>query len=127
MTGAPYGCARCWPEDVEAAWQARGSLARTAELIDDTHLGVALSACRSCHQQFVSAFVEYVDWVDGDDPQYSTLMPITDVEAADLVAHQGPMVGARVEALDPARRSLKMDYPKGEPKRIYWGTGISLR
>jgi hypothetical protein len=42
-------------------------------------------ACPRWAQRFLSVFTETINWEDGDDPQYWTLLPLTGAETADLV------------------------------------------
>jgi hypothetical protein len=130
MTGplpeSTAGCRQCWPEGAEAAWGVRSSLTRVADLIDDSHLGVAIHACPMCGQPFIATFIEEVDWADGDDPQYCSLMPVLPSEAARLRSLQGPELLTELSVLAPGRRSLRSDYRKGGPQRIYWGSGLIL-
>jgi hypothetical protein len=119
-----FGCTRCWPSKAEEAWEARDRLTRVQNLIDESHFHVMILACSRCTQRFVSIFTEMVDWVDGEDPMYWTLMPITETEAADLVQRRSSLTEADLNALGPGRRCLQRDYPKEGPKRISWGTGI---
>jgi hypothetical protein len=129
-----FGCQRCWPDSAEAAWEARAGLRRGARLVDETHFIVRILSCRDCSQHFVSVFEEHVDWVDGDDPQYWTLMPVTEAEVSSLTAAREPTNGVaagaelvpRLLALAPERRSLRRDYPKGEEPRLSWGRGIAI-
>jgi hypothetical protein len=121
-----FGCRSCWPASADEAWAARSGLARTRELIDDSHLIVALLACPSCGQQFVSIFAEEVDWVDGDDPQSWTLVPITDAEARELARTEEASVEAGVWRLASGRRSLRRDHPKGGPIVVSWRQGGSI-
>ena len=81
-----FGCVRCWPADAEAAWEARRALARSAELIEESHFHVMLLACPACDQRYVSVFTETIDWADGDDPQHWSLLPVTAAEAAELTS-----------------------------------------
>ena len=83
-------------------------------------------ACPSCTQRFVSVFTETIDWTDGDDPQYWTVLPITSAEAAELVQQGDSLTEPMLEALGPGRPSLRRDYPKGGTRHIYWSTGISV-
>ncbi len=80
-----FGCGRCCPPSADAAWEARRSLTHVVKLIDDLHFHVMILACPGCNQRFLSVFTEMVDWAEGDDSQYWTLLPITGAEAADLV------------------------------------------
>jgi len=119
-TPKEIGCANCWPPSADEAWEARSSLPVTAELIDESHFHVTLRKCPACAQSFVSIFTETIDWVDGDDPQYWTLKPITPAEAADLVPQGGSLTEASIDALGSGRRCLQHDHPKGEEARSYW-------
>lgn len=129
MTTAPaiFGCPNCWPADPEAAWKARAGLAGVAGLVDDSHLIISILACKECLQRFLSAFEEEVDWADGDDPQYWTLLPLTNDEVASLLPPAPAPTSAQLNALGPGRRSLRRDYPKGDVQRVYWATGLTVR
>jgi hypothetical protein len=87
---------------------------------------IMILACGRCTQQFVSIFTETIDWADGEDPQYWTLLPITDAEATELVQRQGSVTETQLNALGPGRRCLRRDHPKGKGPRILWGAGISV-
>jgi uncharacterized protein YbaR (Trm112 family) len=128
MTGGAaresFGCERCWPASANAAQDARRTLVREAELIDESHFHVMILACPSCRQRYLSVFTEMIDWDDGDDPQYWTTLPLTDAEAADLVRRRDSLDEATLNALGPGRRSLLHDHPKGVDARTHWGSGI---
>ena len=79
---------------------------------------------RSCEQQFLSVFSEQVDWVDGDDPQYCAVLPITEPEATDLRRQQPSLTEGTLQSFAPSRRTLQHDYPKGGPESIRWGGRI---
>lgn len=123
---ADFGCEHCWPTTPDAAWEASQALDRAADLIDESHFHVMIVACPSCTQRFVFVFTETIDWVDGEDPQYWTLLPITAAEAAELVRQPGPTTEAQLDALGPNRRCLRHDHPKGAESRSYWSTGSSV-
>jgi hypothetical protein len=116
-----FGCEHCWPPDADAAWQARNALHTEHELVDESHFHVMIQACRHCSQRFVSIFTETVDWVDGDDPQYWTLLPVTAAEVAKLVQQGDSVTETELSALGAGRRLLRHDHPKGGPARSYWG------
>ncbi len=120
------GCPRCWPAEAEAAWECRKSLARVNELIDESHFMVALLACPECSQHFISVFVEDVDWVDGDDPQYWSVMPVRMSESTSLVIESPGLMLASLARLSSTRRCLHRDCPKGTPCRISWREGLRL-
>ena len=116
-----FGCERCWPATADAAWKARADLATEHDLIDESHFHAMIQACRRCSQRFVALFTETVDWADGDDPQYWTLLPVTTSEAATLAAQGGSVTEMELNALGVGRRCLRHDHPKGGPARSYWG------
>jgi len=120
-TAEHFGCDCCCPADAEAAWTARDSLKRVSELIDESHCHVMILACGACSQRFISVFTETIDWADGEDPQYWTLLPITGEEAADISMLPAE---SKLNSLGPGRRCLRHDHPKGEEASIFWGTGI---
>jgi hypothetical protein len=101
-----FGCKQCWPSTADAAWEARDRLTRAHELIKESHFHVMILACAHCRQRFVSIFTEMVDWADGEDPMYWTLLPITEKEAADLVRQKSSLTEASLNALGPGRRCL---------------------
>ena len=116
-----FGCERCWPATADAAWQARAALETEHELIDESHYHVTIRACCACSQRFVAVFTETVDWVDGDDPQYWTLLPVTAAEVAKLLQQGDAVTETELNAIGLGRRRLRHDHPKGGPARSYWG------
>jgi hypothetical protein len=119
-----FGCAQCWPESADAAWEAWTRLTTDATLIDELHFIVSLRACSGCKQRFVAVMTETVDWADGEDPQYRTLLPLTPDEAQALASRGSGVSESMLNGLGPGRRSLCADWPKGADKRIYWHKGI---
>ena len=116
-----FGCPQCFGDDAAAAWDHK--LQSRITLIDEYHFDVALRLCPACGQQFVCIFTEFVDWADGDDPQYCDRLPLTD-SVADALAAQGTAVDLKqIEELGRNRRRLKMDHPKGQPRRVAWANG----
>ena len=122
-----FGCQRCWPGAAEAAWQAYAALAVEAVLIDESHFRVAIRLCRLCSQRFVSIFTETIDWVDGDDPQYWSLLPVTAAEAEALLSRHGAVDEAALDSLGVGRRCLRHDHPKGRAALSYWAAGVAIR
>lgn len=116
-----FGCPQCFGEDPAAAWGHK--LHNRITLIDESHFDVAIRRCPTCGQQFVCIFTEFVDWADGDDPQYGDRLPLT-AEEADALAAQGAAVDLKqIEEYGSDRRRLKMDHPKGQPRRVKWANG----
>lgn len=121
--GTTSGCDRCWPASPESAWEARRTLIAQSDLADESHFHVGIASCSHCAQRFVSVFTETIDWVDGEDPQDWTQLPITGDEA-EALRQAGDALESELNGLDPRRRSLRRDSPKGGPVRLFWGTGL---
>ena len=126
MQRQEFGCELCWPAGAGAAWEARDGLTRLKELIDESHFIVAILVCPRCDQRYVSIFTELIDWEDGEDPQYWTLMPITEAEANGLIQQETSLNKISLNALGHGRRSLRRDHPKAGPPRVFWGSGILI-
>jgi hypothetical protein len=121
-----FGCEHCWPCESDAAWEARSGHVHEADLIDESHFHVMIMACMKCTQRFLSVFTEVIDWADGEDPQYWTLLPLTSRESRDLIERQDSLTEAQLNSLGTGRRSLRRDHPKAAPSRAYWCTGIAV-
>lgn len=120
------GCPSCWPADAAAAWEARRSFAVVNELIDESHFRVTLRACPACGQHFMSVFVEDIDWADGDDPQYWSVMPLRMEESVRLVVLPADQLLRTLGELGTERRCLHRDAPKGADPTIFWRNGLRL-
>jgi hypothetical protein len=72
----------------------------------------------------LSVFMESIDWVDGDDPQYWSVMPVDSAELGRLTSE--PIAPRAFAALAPDRRSLFRASPKGEPQSNRWASGVVL-
>lgn len=111
---APTGCA-LWRNPEPAA---TAPLAASFELVEtfvkESHYWRYLLKCRECGQLYFFQFEEDVDWVDSDDPQYSTWVP---VETADEIAQLKAAGALDLRGFVP---HLRKDWPKGEARRVYW-------
>jgi hypothetical protein len=130
FAASTFGCERCWPAAPESAWEARRALTKDLDLVDESHFHVAIGSCGrvtrrfgDCGQRFISVFTETIDWVDGDDPQDWTQLPLTADEAGAL-RRAGDALESRLNNLGRERRSLRRDSPKGCPPRLFWSTGV---
>ena len=121
-----FGCERCWPPAAAAAWEGCRSLTCTQALIDESHFSVAMLACPRCAQRFVRVFTETIDWQGGEDPQYWTVLPITEAEALDLSRQPESLVATRLGGVGQGRRSLQRDHPRAAAPQVFWGTGITV-
>jgi (p)ppGpp synthase/HD superfamily hydrolase len=80
----------------------------------DSHFSRKLVRCKDCGQLYLKEFFEEIDWVDGEDPQYITYVPVMSMEDAEEVNK------ARVWELQKFSPRLNSDYPKDKPKLIHW-------
>ncbi|HEY0763293.1 MAG TPA: hypothetical protein VGD61_13065 [Pyrinomonadaceae bacterium] len=120
-----YGCKKCWSSEASEAWKAVTSIPIQAYLIDESHYIVSIRACPSCSQHYLQVTSETVDWKDGEDPIYRTIMPIDDAERTELTASK--YVDANViEGVGVGRQSLRFDCPKNQEPSTYWVTGIRV-
>jgi hypothetical protein len=71
----PTQCA-LWtkPELVNGPVRERFDLIDT--FVDESHHWRYLLRCRECGQRYFFEFHEEIDWSGGDDPQYSTYIPV---------------------------------------------------
>jgi len=122
-----FGCEHCWPPAAEAAWAARNALNHVATLFYEPHFHVMILACPRCSQRFLSAFTETIDWVNGDDAQSWTLLPLTEAEAADLVQQGDSLTETALHGLGSDRRSLQRSRPIGTGEQIAWQIDIFNR
>lgn len=120
-----FGCKECWPDDPESAWSARTGLKHSTSLVQESHFGAKTSACSSCGQAFVGVFVEEIDWADGEDPQYWTVLPVTPDEAAELSGWPSSMLLPLLNRIGRGRRCLRRDFPKGSDPYAYWAPNFS--
>jgi hypothetical protein len=92
-----------------------GGMDVVREYQDDSHLMRRLYRCRKCGQLYFYEFYEEIDWAEGNDPQYCTLIPVEDGESAELLSKKAP-----IELL--CYPSIRMDYPREarEPEKPHW-------
>lgn len=57
---------------------------------EDSHLVRRLLRCKDCGQLYFYEFYEWIDWVAGNDPQYSTFLPVESEEEARKLAKKAP-------------------------------------
>lgn len=81
---------------------------------EDSHFSRRLVKCKHCEQLYLKEFYEEIDWVDGDDPQYITYIPVKDEREAEVLNLANLW---KIQTFIP---KLNRDWPKGELKRTYW-------
>ena len=116
------------PRHGTLAWGgARSALGVASELIDESHFHVMILACPRCSQRFLSVFTETIDWADGEDPQYWTLLPVTEAEAAGVFGQRESLTETMIETLGPGRRCLRRAHPKRARPTADLGRGYVRR
>ncbi|MEM8982267.1 MAG: hypothetical protein AAGC71_04520 [Pseudomonadota bacterium] len=122
---ASVGCSRCWSTDAVSAWSLIKSVPIETYLIDESHYIVSLRRCSACGQGYLQVTTETVDWDNGDDPIFRTIVPLSEMEQRRLLRDQPPSeldllrIGAQ-------RPSLWYDHASGEEASVYWGRGMRV-
>jgi hypothetical protein len=120
-----YGCEECWSSEASAAWRAVTSIPIQAYLIDESHYIVSIRVCPSCSQHYLQVTTETVDWKDGEDPIYRTIIPIDDAERTELTSREC-LDADVIESVGVGRQSLKFGWLKNQEPSTYWGTGVRV-
>ena len=77
-----------------------------------------LLRCRECGQLYFMEFREETDWVGGNDPQYTTYVPVKDVNEGMMVQREG------CKNISPR---LHSDFPaNAQNPFIYWVAEASV-
>ncbi|MFI6867111.1 hypothetical protein [Nocardia sp. NPDC050406] len=113
-----FGCEACYGEDPIAASNYYRQCPTDELVEDDPHFILRIKHCERCEQRFVSIFTEFVDWSGGEDAMYTTVMPVTEAEAAAISA--AALSYRQIGELGRGRKHLRSDWPTGKPKRIGW-------
>lgn len=101
------------PEQIESGpLKDRFKLLKT--YVKGDHFWQYLLECRECNQLYVMEFTESIDWVNGNDPQFTVYVPVSDEKDAVRILSTGP---------SNAVPSLHKDFPSDADKpSIYWST-----
>lgn len=78
------------------------------------HFSRELVKCRQCSQHYLKEFYEETDWIEGDNPQHITYIPVRNSGEAELINHVGLY---EFQTFNPG---IKIDRPKGGSRKIYW-------
>lgn len=108
----PLNCA-LWRDD---RLENMHKLLETIETyLDDSHERRCLLKCRECGQLYFYEFLEFVDYANGEDPQYRTYIPVTSAEDA---ATLSDLPASNLAQCSPAVHS---DWPKGQDRpKVFW-------
>ena len=79
--------------------QLRDDLEVIDTFVDESHLIHRLERCRECGQLYFYEFTEEVDWLDGNDPQHRTWIPVQDAESALELSRLSPIERSRYPAI----------------------------
>ena len=120
-----YGCEKCWSSEAPEAFVSVTSIPIVDYLIDESHYIVSIRTCPSCSQHYLQVTTETVDWKDGEDPIYHTIIAIGGAERDSLTGSK-PLNTNVIESVGIGRRSLKHDWPKDQEPCTYWGTGVHV-
>ena len=83
-------------------------------LVQESHLFRYILECRQCGQLYFYEFYEQIDWEKGNDPQYTTYIPIENIKTGEELNKKSPM-----ELLMVSPR-LQNDFNKEGIKTIKW-------
>jgi hypothetical protein len=113
-SGIPKQC-HLWNDKELTRVTITKSLVLVKKYEDDSHLIRNLLRCRECGQLYFHEFYEIVDWTDGNDAQYTTWIPVEDVESADHLNALSPMELLRYGG-------MRVNYPSSAklPTAPYW-------
>jgi hypothetical protein len=81
---------------------------------EDSHFSRRLIKCKECNQLYVREFYEEIDWIDGEDPQYMTYIPVRNEKEAELIA------GVDLYEFQTFSPRINRDWPKGAERKTYW-------
>jgi len=119
----------CVPEDCHlrkngnpSADQLRHGLVTIETYEDDSHLIHTLERCRQCGQLYFYEFYEKVDWVESNDAQYRTWIPVQDAESAQELSKLSPLDLLRFP-------SIRSDFPSSaqSPTDPKWVVPASVK
>ncbi|MCB2053471.1 MAG: hypothetical protein KDE35_04415 [Geminicoccaceae bacterium] len=106
---------RLWTEPEAMLAKPLAAVFRVVEVFaDESHWWRYLIECRTCGQLYVFEFFDEIDWSLGDDPRYTTYVPVGSRAEVDelLQAPRGQLHSSGPE--------LRADRPSGKPETIRW-------
>ena len=86
--------------------------------IDESHFIRKLVRCKQCGQLYFNEFYEWIDWENGNDPQYVTWVPVETKEEIETLRKTSVMDLLHI------RPCLRKDFPKHIKNPVfYWLRG----
>jgi hypothetical protein len=77
--------------EVDYYTDLHGSLEEVKEYLHESHLWRHLKQCKKCGQLFFFEFYEWIDWANGNDPQYDTWIPVKNEQEATELNKLSPL------------------------------------
>jgi hypothetical protein len=102
----PTQCA-FWTKPELVLGAAKDRFERLETVVDESHWWRYLLKCRECGQLYFYEFYETIDWEDGEDPQYSTYIPVETAAEIETLKTTSPF------SLLQFSPRLQRDFPKG--------------
>lgn len=81
---------------------------------EDSHFSRRLVMCKDCKQLYLKEFYEEIDWVGGEDPQYTTYIPVRDKKEAKIINRSDIF---DIQSFYP---KINLDWPKGKEMTVKW-------
>lgn len=104
-----------WVKEELKSEDLNGAFDIVESYIDESHFGRQLVKCKECGQLYFEDFYEEIDWENGNDPQYTTLIPVETNDEIETLKRANFL-----ELLQFSPR-LQKDFPKDANKpRVYW-------
>ena len=110
---APRQCHLWQKKDITEA-DVFGSLADVTTYSQSSHHSRKLVKCIECGQLYLKEYHEEIDWVDSEDPQYYTFVPVMNEREAEIINSVG------LWELHTFAPRINRDWPKGEDSKTYW-------
>jgi hypothetical protein len=111
----PTQCVLWLEPELAEPLKDRFSLVET--YVDEAHWWRHLLECRECGQLYFFEFYERIDWEGGDDPQYTTFVPVDGQEEIERLKACSPF-----ELLQFSPR-LQKDFPKDAKRPTFAWVG----
>lgn len=105
LTSMTTNCHLIHKENISEADLSTETLEHIERFTDESHLGRDLLKCKKCGQLYFFEFYEEIDWDKGNDPQYSTWIPVESEEKAKEMSVMTP-----IELLQFSPR-IQKDFP----------------
>ena len=70
--------------------------------------------CKDCKQLYLKEFYEEIDWAGGEDPQYTTYIPVRDKKEAKIINKSDIF---DIQSFYP---KINLDWPKGKDMTVKW-------